>query len=77
MTFQDFIGLTDLDPPTSKLYPGMASTWDISEDGKTYTFHLRNDVPWVKWDGSQVVKVQTCPDADWQDHGSHGDGQRL
>jgi len=29
-----------------------------------YTFHLRDEVPWVKWDGEKVVKVQTCPDAD-------------
>jgi oligopeptide transport system substrate-binding protein len=61
---ETFMGLTRLDEVTSALHPGMASTWDISKDGKTYTFHLRNDVPWVKWDGSQVVKVQTCPDAD-------------
>ena len=26
------------------LVPMVAKTWDISEDGKTYTFHLRNDV---------------------------------
>lgn len=24
--------------------PAIAKSWDISEDGKTYTFHLRNDV---------------------------------
>jgi len=37
---------------------------DISPDGKIYTFHLRNDVPWVKWDGKKVVKVQNCPGQD-------------
>jgi len=42
----------------------MATKWDISEDGKVYTFHLRNDVPWVKWDGAQVVKVQDCDGKD-------------
>jgi oligopeptide transport system substrate-binding protein len=61
---ETFMGLTRLDEVTSELHPGMATKWDISPDGRTYTFHLRNDVPWVKWDGSQVVKVQTCPDAD-------------
>src|SRR5688572_32315965 len=24
--------------------PSIAKSWEISEDGKTYTFHLRNDV---------------------------------
>ncbi|MDF2591585.1 MAG: extracellular solute-binding protein family 5, partial [Clostridia bacterium] len=28
-----------------KTLPGMAETWDISEDGLTYTFHLR-DAQW-------------------------------
>ncbi len=60
-----FGGLTYQDEVTSQIYPGIATKWDISQDGKTYTFHLRNDVPWVKWDNAkqQVVKVQTCPDA--------------
>ncbi|HEY7032016.1 MAG TPA: ABC transporter substrate-binding protein [Thermomicrobiales bacterium] len=31
-------------PADGKFYPGLASSWDISPDGKEYTFHLRNDV---------------------------------
>lgn len=27
-----------------QVVPGIATSWDISEDGKTYTFHLRDDV---------------------------------
>src|ERR1700760_3915670 len=27
-----------------KVIPCIAKSWDISADGKTYTFHLRNDV---------------------------------
>ncbi len=35
-----------------ELIPGMAETWDISEDGLTYTFHLRD----AKWsDGKPVT----------------------
>lgn len=61
-----FVGLTRLDEVTSELHPGMATKWDISPDGKVYTFHLRKDVPWVKWDGvkKQVVKVQNCEGKD-------------
>jgi oligopeptide transport system substrate-binding protein len=33
--------------------PGVATNWDISEEGKVYTFHLRNDAKWS--DGSPVV----------------------
>ncbi len=56
------IGLTYLNENDATLHPGMASSWDISEDGKTYTFHLMPDIPWVKWNGEEVVKVQSCPD---------------
>lgn len=30
--------------------PGMAERWDVSEDGKTYTFHLRKDANWSNGD---------------------------
>ena len=33
--------------------PGMAESWDVSEDGKTYTFHLRQDAKWS--DGDPVT----------------------
>jgi oligopeptide transport system substrate-binding protein len=59
-----FGGVTHPNEGTNETEPGMAIRWDISEDGRVYTFHLRDDVPWVKWDGEKVVKVQTCPDAD-------------
>ncbi len=35
-----------------KIIPGMAESWDISDDGKVYTFHLRD----AKWsDGTPVT----------------------
>lgn len=36
-----------------KLQPGVAEKWDISADGKVYTFHLRSDSKWS--DGSPVT----------------------
>lgn len=33
--------------------PGIAESWDVSEDGKTYTFHLRQDAKWS--DGDPVT----------------------
>lgn len=36
-----------------KLQPGVAEKWEISADGKRYTFHLRNDSQWS--DGTPVT----------------------
>ncbi|MFN3741729.1 MAG: ABC transporter substrate-binding protein [Anaerolineales bacterium] len=59
------VGLTRQNEVTTAVEPGMATSWEVAdnEDGtQTITFHLRNDVPWVKWDGQKVVQVMDCND---------------
>jgi oligopeptide transport system substrate-binding protein len=41
-----FEGLTRLDPKTARPIPGLAESWEISPDGRTYTFHLRTNLTW-------------------------------
>lgn len=46
-------GLVRLGPKDREPIPGVAERWEVSEDGKTYTFHLRKDAKWS--DGSPVT----------------------
>lgn len=38
--------LVRLEPGTSNIIPDLATSWEISDDGLTYTFHLREGVQW-------------------------------
>ena len=44
-----FEGLT-IFGPEAEVRPGVASRWDISEDGRQYTFHLRPEACWSNGD---------------------------
>jgi oligopeptide transport system substrate-binding protein len=41
-----FEGLTRLEPVNARAVPGLAQSWEISPDGKIYTFHLRTNLVW-------------------------------
>lgn len=45
-----FEGLVNPDPVDLHPIPGVAKSWDISEDGRTYTFHLRDNARWSNGD---------------------------
>ena len=44
-----FVHLTNYDLDTAEIVPEAATSWEISEDGMTYTFKIRTDIPWVKY----------------------------
>lgn len=45
-----FEGLTYYDPPTLRPAPGVAERWDVEDDGKLWTFHLRRNARWSNGD---------------------------
>lgn len=51
--FNIFEGLARINLDNDKPEPGIAESWDISEDGTKYTFHLRDGLKWS--DGSPLT----------------------
>lgn len=51
-----FEGLVGEDPQDLHAVPGLAETWEISDDGLVYTFHLRPDAKWSN--GHPITAVQ-------------------
>jgi oligopeptide transport system substrate-binding protein len=48
-----FEGLVGINPKTGQPEPGIASSWEVSTDQKTYTFHLRPEARWS--DGTALI----------------------
>lgn len=53
-----FVGLTHYDPLTNSIQPALARDWTTSDDGLTWTFHLRDDVQWVRYVDGAVQAVR-------------------
>jgi oligopeptide transport system substrate-binding protein len=51
-----FLGLTDFDDLTMEVVPELATHWEASADGLTWTFYMRDDVIWT--DGTPVTAHQ-------------------
>lgn len=49
-------GLTRLDPNTLEPKPGVAEEWEVSEDGKTWTFYFRTGDDAARWSNGKRVK---------------------
>jgi oligopeptide transport system substrate-binding protein len=54
-----FEGLVVNDPKTSKAIPGIAESWTVSKDQKTYTFKLRK----ASWSDGQPITAQDFVDS--------------
>ena len=57
-----FEGLTDLKLGTYEVAPGLAESWTISDDGKTYTFRLRKGVKFHDGTPFNAQAVKYCLD---------------
>ena len=49
--------LVEFKTGTTEVIPGLAEKWEVSPDGKTYTFHLRQG---VKWQDNKDFKPTWC-----------------
>jgi oligopeptide transport system substrate-binding protein len=62
---QAFVGLTRLDQETAEVLPYLATDWSdgVDADGnQTWTFNLRDDIQWVKWDNEAEAVVEVLDD---------------
>ena len=56
-----FVHLTNYDLDTAEVVPEAATDWTVSEDGMTYTFTIRTDIPWVN---HNPVTMETTQEVD-------------
>lgn len=54
------VGLTRQNEQTAELELAMATDVKTSDDGRTYTFTIKEGVPWVRYNGKEVEQVLDC-----------------
>lgn len=54
--------LLDVDPYTYRLIPELAESWEILDNGATYRFHLRPDVPFQQTDWFTPTRMLNADD---------------
>ena len=59
---QIYDGLVSVERGGSAIEPALAESWDISEDGMAYTFHLRQDVAWQSNDKFTPTRSMNADD---------------
>jgi oligopeptide transport system substrate-binding protein len=58
LSTQLFPGLVVPNVETNELMPGVAESWEVSEDGTVFTFHLVPEIPWVRYNpATEQVEV--------------------
>jgi peptide/nickel transport system substrate-binding protein len=55
-----FEGLVRLNPVTTEVEPLLAERWEVSDDGRTCTLHLRRDVRWHDGTRFTAADVAFC-----------------
>ena len=55
-----FVGLARYNPNTREIDPVLAESWTVSDDGLRWTFTLREDIQWVRYDraSEEIVAVR-------------------
>ncbi len=55
-----FLGLTDVNPETTQIVPELATDWVYEPETHTWTFTIRDDVPWVYWnpDTGEIKEIR-------------------
>lgn len=59
-----FVGLTRFNSRTGQIDPWLAESWQVSDNGLTWTFQLRNDIQWVTLKEGKPEAVRPVTAAD-------------